>query len=594
MTGKETVRFAASAAFWGDTPRAGAQVLRADDIDYLVSDYLAEITMALLARARAKDPSVGYVTDAVRDLSALLPEVHARGIKVVTNAGALNPVGCAQALQAAADDLGLALRVAAVQGDDLMPAQERILSAGAQDMFTGEAIPTGISSMNAYLGARPIALALDAGADIVVTGRCVDAAVVLGPLMHEFEWTDADYDLLAAGTLVGHIIECGPQCTGGLFTDWDTVPGWDEMPFPIADVHRDGSAIISKPPGTGGLVAVGTVSEQILYEIGDPGAYVMPDVVCDWREVQLAQDGPDRVAVRGARGSAPTTSYKVTASYQDGYRVMATAMFAGWQAAGRARRAGEALIERTNRILAEGGQAPLAQASVEVVGGGYMPGAESLAQTGAEAVLKVGARHQERAALEVFAQEFIPFGLVAQGMTGVYAGRPRVAPIFRVFHLLADKAATPVRILLGDDVLEVSVAPGTHGAVLATPQLEAAPDLAGSAAGDVEVPLVRLAWARSGDKGDRANVGVIARRPEFLPLLRQQLTAARVAGFFARFAPSTVRRWELPGLHALNFLIDDVLGGAGGTSTLRYDPQGKSYAAMLLTVPIRVPAGWEL
>jgi hypothetical protein len=591
---KETVRFAASAAFWGDTPCAGAQVLRAEGIDYLVSDYLAEITMALLARARAKDPAVGYVTDAVRDLSSLLPALHARGIKVVTNAGALNPAGCARALQAAATEAGLPLRVAAVEGDDLMPALEQMLADAPTDMFTGEAIPAGVSSMNAYLGARPIAQALAAGADVVVTGRCVDAAVVLGPLMHEFGWGDGDYDLLAAGTLAGHIIECGPQCTGGIFTDWAAVPGWEEIGFPIADVNRDGSAIISKPPDTGGLVSVGTVGEQIVYEIGDPGAYVMPDVVCDWREVSLAQDGPNRVRVSGARGSAPTPSYKVTATYPDGYRAIATAMFAGWEAAGRARRAGEAVIARTEHLLAGAGQAPLAEASIEIVGGGYTPGADGVADAGQEAVLKVGARHPDRAALEVFAREFIPFGLVAQGMTGMFAGRPRVAPVFRVLHLLAEKATTPVRVLLGDERIEVPIAPGEVQARVSTATLPSGSGSRAPGSDAKTVPLVRLAWARSGDKGNRANIGVIARRPEYLPVIREQLTGARVAEFFARFEPGEVRVWEMPGLSALNFLIDDVLGGAGGTSTLRYDPQGKSYAAMLLTLPMLVPGSWEL
>ena len=588
---KDTVRFAASAAFWGDTPGAGAQVLRADSIDYLVSDSLAEITMALLARARAKDPSVGYVTDAVRDLTALLPQLHARQIKVVTNAGALNPAGCAEALQAAADEAGLPLRVAAVEGDDLSGARAVVLAAHGHDMFTGEPVPEEVSSLNAYLGARPIARALDAGADIVVTGRCVDAAVVLGPLMHEFGWADDDYDLLAAGTLAGHIIECGPQCTGGIFTDWAQVPGWDDMGFPIADVSRDGTAVITKAPDTGGLVSVGTVSEQIVYEIGDPGAYVMPDVVCDWRAVTVTQDGPDRVRVAGARGSAPTTSYKVTATYQDGYRAIATAMFAGWEAAGRARRAGEALIARTERLLADAGHPPLTESSVEVVGGGYMPGAGAEVTAGAEAVLKVGARHVDRAALEIFSVEFIPFGLVAQGMTGVFAGRPRVAPVFRVFHLLADKATVPVRLRLGGEVLDVAVAPGVADPSVSTPALaepSAAPGEDADAAAEGTVPLVHLAWARSGDKGDRANIGIIARRPEYLPIIREQITADRVATFFAAFDPGAIRRWELPGMDAVNILIDDVLGGAGGTSTLRYDPQGKSYAAMLLSMPVRI------
>jgi hypothetical protein len=591
---KQRVRFAAWAAFWGDTPRAARQVLRTDDIDYLVSDYLAEITMALLARARAKDPSVGYVADAVTTLSAILPEIHDRGIKVVTNAGALNAAACATALQEAADAAGILLRVAAVEGDDLMPRLEAIMASGPRDMFTGEPIPTRVSSMNAYLGARPIARALGAGADIVVTGRCADAAVVLGPLMHEFGWRDDDYELLAAGNLAGHIIECGPQCTGGIHTDWMAVPGWDDMGYPVADVTPDGVAVISKPPDTGGMVTVGTVGEQILYEIGDPGAYVMPDVVCDWREVTLQQVGRDQVRVSGALGSEPTTSYKVTATYQDGYRAMTTAMFSGIDAAGRARRTGEALISRTSRLLAEDGFVPLSETSVEVIGAGDTLGPGHRNDGATEAVLKIGVRHPDKAALEIFAAEFAPFGLIAQGMTGVFAGRPRVAPVFRVYHLLADKASTPVRVRVDGQATAVEVAPGVPNAQIATPHLADGPATGEQPADAVTVPLRRLAYGRSGDKGDKANIGLIARRPEFASVIRDQISAARVAELFAHYEPASVRRWELPGLGAVNFLIDGVLGGSGGTSTLRYDPQGKSYAAMLLTLPVQVPSSWEL
>lgn len=595
----DLVRFAAWAAFWGDTSRAARQVLRVEALDYLVSDYLAEITMALLARARAKDPAMGYVQDAVSTLSAILPELHERGIKVVTNAGALNAGACAAALQEAVDVAGVPLRVAAVEGDDLMPRLDEIMAGAPTDMFTGEPIPRGVSSMNAYLGARPIAQALAQGADIVVTGRCVDAAVVLGPLMHEFGWTDTDYDALAAGTLAGHIIECGPQCTGGIHTDWAAVPGWDDIGYPVAEVRRDGTTVISKPPGTGGLVSAGTVGEQILYEIGDPGAYVMPDVVCDWREVRLEQVGPDRVQVSGARGSAPPTSYKVTATQQDGFRAMTTAMFSGMEAAGRARRAGEALVSRTARLLAEDGLPPLAESSIEVIGAGDTFGAELRPDTATEVVLKVGVRHPDRTALEVFAGEFAPFGLVAQGMTGVFAGRPRVAPVFRVFHLLVEKAATPVAVRMGEDAMPVAVAPGHSDPRLSTPTLAATPTRHPAGANGtasprgMTVPLRRLAYGRSGDKGDKANIGLMARRPEFAEVIREQVTAERVASFFAHYEPGEVKAWALPGLHAVNFVLDSVLGGSGGTSTLRYDPQGKSYAAMLLTLPVTVPADWD-
>jgi hypothetical protein len=569
------------------------QVLATKDIDYLVSDYLGETTMALLARARAKDASLGYVEDAVTTLAPVLPEIHERGIKVVTNAGALNARACAETLRAAAREAGAPLRVAAVEGDDLMPRLGTIMATRPRDMFTNELVPASVSSMDAYLGARPIAQALDLGADIVVTGRCVDAAVVLGPLMHEYGWGDDDYDLLAAGSLAGHIIECGPQCTGGIHTDWERVPGWGDLGYPVADVGPDGDAVIFKPPGTGGLVTVGTVGEQILYGIGDPGAYVMPDVICDWRELTVEQVGPNRVQVSGARGSAPTTSYRVTATYQDGYRAMTTAMFSGIEAGGRARRAGVALVGRTEHFLAEDGFEPLTDSSIEVIGAGDTFGPAARSDEATEAVLKVGVQHPEKEALEIFAGEVAPLELVAQGMTGVVAGRPLVAPVFSVFNLLVDKSRTPVTVRLDGYAIPVVIAPGVSDPQLSTPIMADAPT-ADPPADVVEVPLKRLAFARSGDKGDTANIGVLARRSEYAPLIHEQLTAKRVAAFFAHYRPASVQRWELPGLKAVNFVIDGVLGRSGETSTLRYDPRGKSYAAMLLTLPIQVPAEWHL
>ena len=587
----ESIRLGCWAAFWGDTSTAVDQILDGSDVDYLVSDYLSEITMALLARARAKDPEAGFVPDAIRVIAPRLADIHARGIKVVTNAGALNPVACARAFRQAAQEAGVPLRVAAVEGDDVMPQLESLHAAHAADMFTGEALPERPMTMNAYLGARPIAAALAAGADIVVTGRSVDSSVVLGPLLHEFEWSDEDYDLLSAGTLAGHIVECGPQCTGGNFTDWDLVPGWDDMGFPLIECFADGTAIVSKPAHTGGLVSPATISEQILYEIGDPGAYVMPDVVCDWRDVTLQQVGPNRVLASGARGRRPPTTYKVTATHADGYRVMTTAMFAGIDAAAKARRAGEALVARTERMIADAGMAPLSERSIEVIGAGDTHGPDHRNEAATEAVVKIGLRHPEKAALERFALEYAPMALVAQGMTGFFGGRPRVAPAISVYHLLVPKDSVPVTIRIDDESRPVAISPGEEQTRIGTPPLSDAD--AAPAGGGMSVTLRRLAYARSGDKGNTANIGVIARRPEFLPVIREQLTAARVAAFFAQYLEGGVQRWELPGLHALNFVLDGALGGKGGTSTLRYDPQGKSFGAMLLEVPITVPAAWD-
>jgi len=586
---RERVVLGCWAGAWGDSPAAAQQLVRGAAIDYLVADHLAEITMALLARARAKDPAGGYIPDVVQALGPLLGELHERGIKVVTNAGGLNPAACAAALRAAAAAAGVPLRVAHVDGDDVAGRHDELRAAGVRDMFTGEELPEQVLTMNAYLGARPVAVALDRGADIVVTGRCVDSAVVLGPLLHEFGWGDDDHDLLSAGTLVGHILECGPQSVGGLFTDWEQVPGWDDMGYPVAECRADGSAVITKPAGTGGLVTPATVGEQLLYEIGDPGAYVMPDVVCDWRDVRLEQEGPDRVLVTGARGAAPTATYKVTTTALDGFRLTGTATFAGGDAAGRARRAGEAVLARGGRLAQEAGFAPFSETSVEVVGGGDLAAPAGGHVPGREAVVKIAAKHSERDALALLGREFAPFGLVAQGMTGFVGGRPKASPVIRLLHVLVDKAAVPVTVTLDGEREAVAVAPG-GGAVRSTPVLPE-PE-AGAAPGTGRgrtVALREIAWARSGDKGNDANIGLIARRPEFVAVLRDQVTAARVAELFGPWLQGDVRRWELPGMGAINIVLGDVLGGRGGTSSLRLDPQGKSYGATLLDLPVELP-----
>jgi hypothetical protein len=579
---RDTVRIGCWAGFWGDTRRAAERVVRGAPIDYLVADHLAEITMALLARARARDPAAGFVADAVEALAPLLGEIHERGIRVVTNAGGLDPRGCARALREAAAAAGAPLRVACVTSDDVLDL------AGPGDRPL---------TMNAYLGARPIAAALGMGADVVVTGRCADSAVVLGPLIHEFGWDEADLDRLSAGSLVGHIVECGPQCAGGLFTDWEDVPGWDDMGYPIAECRPDGGATITKGPGTGGCVTPATVAEQILYEIGDPAAYVLPDVVCDWRAVRVEREGSDRVRVSGARGTPPTTTYKATATRLDGHRVVATALFAGGDAAGRARRAGEAIVARAERIAREAGHGAFAATSVEVAGGGDLaPGADGVAgATGSahpagsarEAVVKIAARHPERAALEILAEEIAPMGLVAQGMTGLTGGRPRPAPVVSLEHVLVDKARVPVTVELGGESAEVA-AP-VAGAVEAPAGSDPLPeDEPAALPGARTVPLRAIAYARSGDKGNDVNIGVIARRPELARAIREQVTAARVAELFGRWLDGPVLRYELPGLDAINIVLTDVLGGSGGTSSLRFDPQGKTYAAILLDLPVEV------
>ncbi len=584
------VRIGCGAGFWGDTAFGARQLVDRGDIDYLVMDYLAEITMAILARMKARRADAGYATDFVDEvMPPLLEDLLARGIRVVTNAGGINPQACAEALAERAAQAGLTPRIAVVVGDDLGGIADELRAADIREMGTGAAFPARPASINAYLGALPIRQALDAGADIVITGRCVDSALALGPLMHEFAWRADDYDRLAAGSLAGHIIECGAQATGGLFTDWEAVPGWDDMGFPVADCGADGDVVITKPPGTGGRVDVATVGEQIVYEIGDPAAYLLPDVCCDFSMVKLAQDGLDRVRVTGARGRAPGPDYKVCATWQDGYRAATTMMIGGIDAARKAERVGDAILARTRRLNAAAGFADYAETLVEVLGNESTYGPHARVANVREVILKLAVRHPERAAVELFSREIIPAATaMAQGLTGFAGGRPPVQPVFRVFSCLVPKQQVAVACIVDGERRPVDIPITGRPA----PPSAASTQAATAPADGPTVPLVRLARARSGDKGDSANIGVLARDAAYLPLLRAQLTAERVQAWFAHRAEGPTTRYEWPGLDGFNFVLERALGG-GGTASLRHDPQGKAYAQMLLDMPIVVPPDWE-
>lgn len=586
------IRIGCASGFWGDSDQGAVQLVHGADIDYLVFDYLAEITMALLSKLRGRDPEKGYVPDFVHNvIKPLAAALKDKNIKVVANAGGVNPSACAAALEAVLAEAGVALRVAAVEGDDVMAHAEALRAAGVTEMFSGAPLPERLLSMNAYLGATPIAAALARGADIVVTGRCVDSAVVLGPLMHEFGWAPDDYDRLAAGSLAGHIVECGTQATGGIFTDWRDVPGWDDMGFPIVECAADGSFVVTKPAATGGLVTPATVAEQVVYEIGDPARYLLPDVTCDFSAITLRQDGPDRVAVSGARGLPPTDSYKVSATYQDGYRAMGTLMIGGFEAAEKARAVAAAIIARCERILAQRAVAGFAEPDVEVLGAEDTFGPHARRGDTREVVLKIALRHRDREALEVFSRELVPSATsMAQGITGFAGGRPKVSPLIRLYSLLVDKAACRLVVVMDGQEVPVASAPGGEPDAAATGRVAPQP-AAELPAGAPRVPLLALAHGRSGDKGDRANIGIMARRPEFVPVLRAALTAERVAEHFRHIVKGPVERFEWPGLHGFNFLLHSALAG-GGTASLRYDPQGKALAQMLLAMPVPVPAAW--
>lgn len=590
----KTVRIGGASGFWGDSATGAPQLVAKGGIDYLVFDYLAELTMSILAAARGKDPALGYATDFVEvTMKPLLRDIVDKRIRVISNAGGVNPEACARAVAAAAREQGLEVRIAVVLGDDVMPLVPALRGEDVKEMQSGAPLPAKVLTANAYLGALPIRRALAEGAQIVITGRCVDSAVTLGALMHEFGWAEDDYDRLAQGSLAGHIIECGCQATGGLHTDWESVPDWPRIGYPVIECHEDGHFTATKPEGTGGLVNTAVIAEQMLYEIGDPGRYLLPDVICDFTGVTLSQAGDNRVEVRGARGAAPPPSYKVSATYMDGFRCSAQLTIVGIDAAKKARRTGEAILARVRELFAARGLADFSRTGLEVLGseaGNYGPHARTAGVR--EAVLHLAVMHPQKAALELFAREIAPAGTSwSPGTTGA-AGRPSPSPSIRQFAFLLDKSrlspqaivdgiAHPVAIpsqlaprASGPDSNHFDVAPKDR-----EEDLESGPDF---------VALIELAYARSGDKGNISNIGVIARRPEWLPHLKEQLTEERVARWLAHLVKGKVTRYDVAGIHALNFVCEEALDG-GGMASLRNDPLGKGMAQILLSMPVKRP-----
>ncbi len=589
MSGK-TIRVGGASGFWGDSMMAARQLVENTDLDYLVFDYLAEITMSILARARSKDEKLGYATDFVAPtMKSIAKTISEKGVKVIANAGGVNPAACAEALEEALESEGVHLNIAYVTGDDLMDRLMDLRKQGITEMFSGAPLPPDLKSMNAYLGARPIADALGRGAEVVITGRVVDSAVTLGACMHEFAWRDDEFDQLAAGSLAGHILECGAQATGGLHTDWDDVPDWSNIGYPVAEISDDGTFVVEKPPRTGGLISKGTIAEQMLYEIGDPQAYILPDVVCDFSDVKIEEIAENKVQVSGARGITPTDTFKVSGTYADGFRVGMYLTIGGIDAAGKARKTAEAVFTRMSRMLAETNLGDFTETSFEVLGTESSYGPHSRIKAPREVVLKLAAKHEKAAALNMMVREATSSATsMATGTTGMGGNRPKVSPVVRLFSCLVPKADVTPAVHRQSNLFPVTVFEGQpfDPASIRRP---AGPEILKADLTDT-VPLVKLAWARSGDKGNASNIGVIARKIEYLPYIRASLTEQAVKDYFAHIVDGQVTRFDLPGIDGLNFLMTEALGG-GGIASLRNDPQGKALAQMLLDFEVAVPAG---
>ncbi|MEQ1691454.1 MAG: acyclic terpene utilization AtuA family protein [Gemmatimonas sp.] len=448
------VRVASGQGFWGDWLEAPRRQVDGGPVDYLMLDYLAEVTMSILQKQRERDPRMGYARDFVGAMESVFPAVAERGVKVIANAGGVNPSACAEAVLAAATASGVRgrIRIGVVSGDDILDRIDELLAAGhpLANMDTGEPLSTirdRVLSANAYIGSTPIVEALEQGANVVITGRSTDTALTMAPLRHEFKWAADDWNRLAAGIIAGHILECGAQSSGGnCLHEWRTIPDLANVGYPIAEASADGTFVITKHPGTGGRVSVPSVTEQLVYEMGDPNAYITPDVVADFTSIRVAADGDNRVRVHGITGGPPTPFLKVSIAYRAGFKAVGSLVYAWPDAMEKAQLADRVLRERLDNLGLH-----FDQVLTEFVGANATHGALSGdGRDAPEVQFRIGVRGSNRADVERFTREIVP--LVLNGppsVTGFAAGRPKVEEIVAYWPALLDKRAvsTAVRIL---------------------------------------------------------------------------------------------------------------------------------------------------
>ncbi len=607
----EPIRIANCSGFYGDRLGAAREMVDGGPIDVLTGDWLAELTMLILAKNRLRDPSTGYARTFVTQMEQVMGTCLDRGIAVVSNAGGLAPRACAEALQEVAERLGLAPRIAVVEGDDLMPRLAELRAAGVDlaHMDTGEPLgDRAVLTANAYLGGWGIADALSRGADIVVTGRVTDAALVVGPAAWRHGWARDDWGALAGAVAAGHVIECGAQATGGNYAFFTEVPGLVHPGFPIAEVAADGSSVITKHPGHGGLVSVGTVTAQLLYEIAGP-AYPNPDVTARFDTVHLEQLGPDRVRISGVQGEPPPPTAKVALNYQGGWRSTLSMMLTGLDVEAKAALAEEALwaqvpggrgafasvdvtLLRTDQPDPASNEAAMAELRVTVKGPDERIVGRAFAATVTELALSnypgFFVRPAQTQAYGVYWPALVPAALVVQQV--VLAGQEHaVEPVLppygggRVVGSapgVAGSAGTGAADLVGGaDGGGAGVGPGAGAAE-------------GSGAGvdgpTRQVPIGRLVGARSGDKGGNANLGVWARSDQAYAWLAAELTVDRVRALLPECRDLPVHRYELPNLRALNFVVVGLLG-EGVASSSRVDAQAKSLGEYLRAKVMAVP-----
>lgn len=451
MAKRDKVLVANGQGFWGDSILGPVRLVNEGPLDYLTLDYLAEVTMSIMQKLKTRDPEAGYATDFVKMVERVLPTCQEKGIRIIANAGGVNPQACRKAVAETVKKLGMSgVKIAVVEGDDILDQLGELIDSGEEllNMDTGEQLKPHldkVSSANVYIGARPIVEALEQGADIIITGRATDPSLVVAPLIHEFGWSFDDFDKVAAATVAGHIVECGAQCTGGNFTDWQSVPDMANIGYPVIEAHSDGSFYVTKHEGTGGLVSVETVTSQLVYEMGDPANYITPDGLADFTSIQLEDAGKNRVKVSGIKGKPATPTYKVSVSYHQGYKTVGQLTVAGPDAVAKAKLCADIVFDR---VKYDGYEFSEEEKMIEIVGtnvchAGIVNGPEEPA----EVILRIGAKGTDKAKINRLGMEIVP--LVTSGppgVTGFAGGRPKATDIISYWPALIDKKRVQTRV----------------------------------------------------------------------------------------------------------------------------------------------------
>jgi len=588
---KRKIRIGNAGGYWGDDLSALKRQLTGGKLDYISMDFLAEITMSILERQRRQQSNLGYAVDFLGQLEECLPLICKKKVRVISNAGGINPIGLGREIIKLARKQNLTVKVGIVYGDDISDKLYELTAAGEKftNMETGGNfldVRSRITTANIYLGAEPVVKALDEGCDIIVTGRVTDTGITLAPMIHEFGWAMDDWDKMAAGIIAGHIIECGAQGSGGNVTDWEEVASFHNIGYPIIEVEPSGEFVVTKHPHTGGVVSEKSIKEQLVYEMGDPTNYISPDGIARFDSIRLKEDGPDRVRVYGFKGKPEPEFLKVSMSYEDGWKASGMILVSGPRTYQKADTIADIFWKKLDYQYEE--------TRTEKIGSGsiwprHLAGGET-----DEVLLRFGVRDHDYNRVRDFGIALSTLILSGPaGMAVTTGGRPKPKQVIAYWPALIHRVRVTAKVLClctdGEEKFHEITFPVRLGRFTEDLEFPAPPTGRKKLSGaQKEVELRQLCYARSGDKGDTCNIGVLARTPDIYHWLVDYLTPEKVKQFFGEIVKGGVERFKLDNLHGLNFLLHQTLGG-GGTESLMIDPQGKTLSQALLQMKVKVP-----